>query len=43
VIVFIIGVYALGIARDRRKAERQLYAQAWHLKQLLPRDDHRSP
>jgi hypothetical protein len=38
VIVLIVGLFALGVARDRRKAERQLYAQAWHLKQLLPRE-----
>jgi eukaryotic-like serine/threonine-protein kinase len=36
-IVTLIGTFALGIARDRRKAQRDLYVQAWHLEQLLPK------
>jgi eukaryotic-like serine/threonine-protein kinase len=31
-----LAFYTLGIARDRRAAQRHIYAQAWQLKQLLP-------
>jgi hypothetical protein len=34
----IIGaLFAFGISADRRRAERDLHVQAWHLRQLLPR------
>lgn len=33
----LIALYSLQIARDRRVAQRSLYVQAWHLRQLLPR------
>ena len=33
----LVGVFARGIARDRRLAQRTLYAQTWHLEQLLPK------
>lgn len=35
--VVAIGMFARGIARDRRIAQRSLFAQAWHLEQLLPK------
>jgi eukaryotic-like serine/threonine-protein kinase len=37
IIVLLLAGYMLGIARDRRMAQRRLYVQAWHLHQLLPR------
>jgi serine/threonine-protein kinase len=39
--VVLVSQYALGIARDRREALRALQIQAWHLKQLLPREGKR--
>jgi serine/threonine-protein kinase len=36
-IVTLIGNFVIGIARDRRKATRDHYVQAWHLEQLLPK------
>ncbi len=36
-IVVVCGLFARGIARDRRIAQRSLFAQAWHLEQLLPK------
>jgi serine/threonine protein kinase len=35
--VVAIGMFGRGIARDRRIAQRSLFAQAWHLEQLLPK------
>jgi serine/threonine-protein kinase len=36
-IIVIVGQYALAITRDRRKAQRALIIQSWHLRQLLPK------
>ena len=36
VAVAIVAAYARRIARDRRVAQRRLFAQAWHLRHLLP-------
>jgi serine/threonine-protein kinase len=32
----LVGMYARGIGRDRRDAQRKLFLQAWHLRHLLP-------
>jgi len=39
-ITLLVALYALAIARDRRAAQRSLYVQAWHLRQLLPGVHH---
>jgi len=36
-VVLLIALYMRVIVRDRRVAQRRLYMQAWHLRQLLPR------
>jgi hypothetical protein len=36
-IIALVALYARGISRDRRVAQRPLHVQAWHLRQLLPR------
>jgi hypothetical protein len=36
-IVMVIAAYTRTIARDRRAAQRKLYAHTWHLEQLIPR------
>nr|MBA2542789.1 hypothetical protein [Deltaproteobacteria bacterium] len=36
-IVVLIGIFARGMARDRRIAQRTLFAQKWHLEQLIPK------
>ena len=36
-IVLLVALYMRVIVRDRRAAQRRLYLQAWHLRQLLPR------
>ncbi len=36
-IVMVIAAYTRMIARDRRVAQRALYAHTWHLEQLIPR------
>jgi serine/threonine-protein kinase len=35
----ISGLLALGISRRQQAAQRQLYMQVWHLRQLVPRAD----
>jgi tRNA A-37 threonylcarbamoyl transferase component Bud32 len=37
VMVMLVGAFSLGIARDRRIAQRTLFVQRWHLEQLLPK------
>ncbi|MEJ7604661.1 MAG: serine/threonine-protein kinase, partial [Kofleriaceae bacterium] len=36
VFTLVVGLFALGISRRRRLAQRQLYIHAWHLGQLIP-------
>ena len=36
VFTLVVGMFALGISRRRRLAQRQLYIHAWHLGQLIP-------
>lgn len=33
----VVGAFARRVAHDRRDAQRELFVQAWHLQQLLPR------
>jgi eukaryotic-like serine/threonine-protein kinase len=35
--VCLVAIYARGIGRDRRDAQRRLFLQAWHLRHLLPK------
>ena len=35
--IVLVSMYALGISRDRRQAQRELLIQRWQLRQLLPR------
>ena len=35
--VCLVAVYARGIGRDRRDAQRRLFLQAWNLRHLLPK------
>jgi eukaryotic-like serine/threonine-protein kinase len=35
--VCLVAVYARGVGRDRRDAQRRLFMQAWHLRHLLPK------
>ena len=35
--ILMVGMYALGLSRDRRDAKQRLHAQAWQLRQLVPR------
>jgi hypothetical protein len=37
-IIVVAAFYARAVARDRIQAQRKLQVQAWHLRQLLPRD-----
>jgi len=36
VFTVVVALLTLGISRRRRIAQRQIYVQAWHLRQLLP-------
>jgi serine/threonine-protein kinase len=36
VFTLVVALLTLGISRRRRIAQRQIYVQAWHLRQLLP-------
>ena len=35
--ICLVGLYARGIGRDRRDAQRKLFLQAWRLRHLLPK------